>query len=230
MGRNIVTETLAAARMVTLVLAALVTPSAVPVTAQTRIDQFFDNEYDYSFEYPSDWPIRKLPEGEADKTVRVTLQGPNGSSFTVVVEKADKKTTKEEFQGNPQRKEVVEAMMRDTIEQVYKAISRNIRANHMTVGEQRDLSSEKAIKFYIATRNAVSDEKSVIVAGIHAFPFAKDYSVNFLMTAFLTKTTNADIDALKFVFNSFHFGDEPSVLETQPGPAAKAPATVAPKP
>lgn len=216
--------------MITAMLAALVISSAVPVTAQTRIDQFVDSEYNYSFEYPSDWHIRKLPEGEKDKSVRVALQGPNGSSFTVVVDKADKKTTREEFQGNPQRKEVVAAMMRDTVEQVYNAISQNIKASHMTVGEQRDLTSEKAIKFYIATRNSVADEKSVIVAGIHAFPFSKDYSVNFLMTALLTGTTKADIEALTVVFNSFHFGDEPTLLETRPGPAAKAPATVEPGP
>ncbi|HTN71506.1 MAG TPA: hypothetical protein VMO00_10505 [Methylomirabilota bacterium] len=213
-----------------LILFALIIVRAAPATGQTKIEQFVDSEYEYSFQYPSGWPIRKLPEGEADKDVRVLLQGPNGSSFTVVVEKPDKKTTKEEFQAGIHGKEVVEAMMRNTIEQVYKTISRNIKATSMTIGERRDLSNDSGVKFYIATLHAVANEKFIIVAGIHAFPFSKDYAVNFLMTSFKDKATKEELSALTFVFNSFRLSSEPSESETPSGPAARAPATVAPKP
>ena len=218
-----------ASTAVLMLFAAFMIVRVIPATAQTNIEQFLDAEYEYSFQYPSNWPIRKMPEGEANKEVRVALQGPNGSSFTVIVEKTTKKTTKEEFQASPQAKEVVEAMMSDTIEQIYRTISRNIKATSMTVGERRDLSNDSGVKFYLSTLHTVAKGKSIIVAGIHAFPFTKDYAVNFLMTAFADKTAKAEIGALTFVFNSFRLSSEPGATETGPGPAAKAPETVAPK-
>ena len=227
MKKHFASSTFAAAA-VAMFLAALVIARVMPATAQIRFEQFFDHDYEYSFQYPATWAIRKLPEGAANKEVRVALRGPNGSSFTVIVEKADKTTTKKEFEAKPKRKEFVEAMMAETLEQIYKSISRNIKATDMTVGEHRELSTDAAVKFYITTRHTTPDGKSIVVAGIHAFPFAKDYAINFLMTAFLEKTSNADMDALLFVFNSFRLSGEPNILEGHPGPAAKAPEAVAP--
>jgi hypothetical protein len=215
---------------VAIFLAALVITRVMPAGSQTRIEQFFDNEYEYSFKYPAGWAIQKFPEGQANKEVRVTLRGPNGSSFTVIVEKVDKRITKEEFEANPKRKELVQTMMAETVEQIYKVISRNIQASGMTVGERRDLSTEAAVKFYVATRHATPDGKSIVVAGIHAYPFAKDYGISFLMTAFLDNISNPDIDALMLVFNSFHLSGEPNIAEDRPGPAAKVPEKRGPQP
>ena len=209
-------------------LAFLVTIEAA--AADGKMVQFSDNEYGYSFQYPEGWTLRRLPEGKANADIRVTLQGPNGSYFTVIVDQRDKQITKEEFRENPQPKNVVEAMMAESIEQIYKAISKNIKATRMDVGERQDLSNDWAVKFYITTLHTVAKGKSIIVAGIHAFPFSKNYAVNFLMTAFTDKTANAEIGALTSVFNSFRLSSEPGVTETHPGPAAKAPETVGPKP
>jgi hypothetical protein len=228
MKKHLASARIAAAAL-TIFLAPLMIVRAMPASAQTRIEQFSDNEYEYSFQYPATWVIRKLPEGAANEEVRVMLRGPNGRSFTVIVEKADKNNTKEAFYANPKRKESVEAMMVETIEQIYKSISRNIKATDMTIGERRDLSTAAAVKFYVATRHTAPDGKSIVVAGIHAFPFSKDYAINFLMTAFLENTADADLDALMFVFNSFHLNGEPNTVEGHPGPAAKAPEPVAPR-
>src|SRR5712692_3611312 len=73
-----------ASTAVPMLFAAFMIVRVIPATAQTNIEQFLDAEYEYSFQYPSSWPIRKMPEGEANKEVRVALQGPNGSSFMVV--------------------------------------------------------------------------------------------------------------------------------------------------
>jgi len=199
-------------------------------SAPAKMEEFADEEYGYAFRYPAGWVIRRLPEGVANKDVRVKLQGPSGSSFTVIVDRTDKKLNKEEWLGNTKRKEVVEKMISDTVEQVYKSISRNLGAVDMTIGEPRDLSSDLAVKFYIATRHAIAGKNTVIVAGIHAFPFGKDYALNFLMTAFQDKTTEAGMTELTSVFNSFHLSGEPSAVETKSHEAAKKPEGVLPAP
>ena len=192
-------------------------------SAPAKMEEFADQEYGYAFQYPAGWVIRRLPEGVANKDVRVKLQGPNGSSFTVILDRTDKRLNKEEWLGNAKRKEVVEKMIADTVEQVYKSISRNLGAVDMTIGEQHDLSNDLAVKFYIATRHAIAGKSPVIVAGIHTFPFGKDYALNFLMTAFQDKTTEAGMTELTFVFNSFHLIGEPSAIETKSHGAAKKP-------
>jgi len=194
------------------------------------MEEFSDSEYGYSFRYPSGWPIRKLPEGAANKQMRVRLLGPNGSSFMVIMDKADQTITKEEFQTGAQSKEIVDRMMTDTIEQIYKGISHNIKATNMTVGEREDLSNDAGIKFYVSTLHTVAGGKSVIVAGIHAFPFSKDYTLSFLMTAFTDKTAKDEINTLVQVFNSFHLNNEPGGTESHPGPAASTSEATAQKP
>jgi hypothetical protein len=203
---------------------------AASVLPQAKMEEFSDAEYGYSFQYPSGWPIQQLPEGGANKQIRVRLQGPNGSSFMVIMDKADQKITKEEFQAGTQAKEIVDRMMTDTIEQIYKTISHNIKATNMTVGERVDLSNDSGIKFYVSTLHTVAHGKSIIVAGIHAFPFSKDYTLSFLMTAFTDKTGKAEINELVFVFNSFRLSTEPITPETHLGPAARASERLTPKP
>jgi len=211
------------AMVVSALVAAPLSVWAASAPPQAKMEEFSDAEYGYSFHYPSGWRIKRLPEGDANKQIRVRLEGPNGSSFMVVMDKADQKITKEEFQADTQAKELVERMMRDTIEQIYKTISRNIKATNMTVGDQEDLSNDSGIKFYVSTLHTVANGKSIIVAGIHAFPFSKDYTLSFIMTAFTEKTAKAEINRLVFVFNSFHLSSEPSTTEVHPGPAARAP-------
>ena len=93
----------------------------------------------------------------------------------------------------------------------------------MKVGERHDLSNEFGIKFYIATLNEMKNGKPIIVAGIHAFPFNKDYSVNFTMTAFYDPAATQENERLAEVFNSFRLIGEPQGgnAATKP-PAAKA--------
>jgi hypothetical protein len=197
--------------------------SGVLAAAETKIEQYSDREYEYTFQYPAGWPIHSLPEGATNKEIRVSLEGPHGSSFTVIVDKADKKIDREEFQRNPNRKQLVEKMITDTIQQIYESVSKNIKATDMQIGERRDLSTDSAIKFYISTRHKIAGDRSVIVAGIHVVPFSKDYVINFLMTAFLENTPKTEMDALLFVFNSFHMTGEERASASRPPATATPP-------
>ena len=187
---------------------ALATLGAGRARAQEKVAEFSDPQYGYSFHYPSGWALRSLPEGEANKDLRVILQGPNGNSFMVVVEEIGRKTSKEEFESRSKRKEDVEAMIEQTIEQTYKSISQNLKAKSLTIGERRDLSNETGVKFYVATLNRMPGGKPIIIAGIHAFPFAQDYSINFMMTAFWDAAATKEQEILTAVFNSFHLTGE----------------------
>jgi len=171
--------------------------AALPANPQQRIETYVDPEYGYSFRFPSDWQLRKLPEGAANQNVRVRLDGPGRSSFTVVVE-----PSREDF-GGADRGRTVEALMQKTITQVYRPISANIGAEKMIVGEKFDLSNEAGIQFYISTLHERQNGQPIVVAGIHAYPSAKDYSINFLMTAFFDPAATERNKALTAVFNSF---------------------------
>jgi hypothetical protein len=114
-----------------------------------------------------------------------------------------------EFQADPKANKKVETMMRQTLEQTYHAISKNLGALAMKTGERLDLSDDQAVKFYLATLHPMKAGSPVVVAGTHVYPFSKDYSVNFIMTAFHRGDT-AESQVLTAVFNSFRMLDVPS--------------------
>ena len=212
----------AAAQVIRIValLSALI--AATSALAQPKIEEFYDKEYGYSFQYPAGWPIRNLPEGETDRDIRATLQGPNASSFMVVVERTGVKTATPTSASAEERKARVEALMSDTIDHIYKTVAENIKAVAMTVGERRDLSNGVAIKFYISTLHKMPSGKPIIVAGIHSFPFGKDFTVSFIMSAFFEGTSAKEQEVLTAVFNSFRLLGEGPATASAVDPAAKA--------
>lgn len=189
--------------------------AATVALAQPKIEEFYDKEYGYSFQYPTGWLLQSLPEGEASRDIRATLQGPNGSSFMAIVEKNGAKNAGKDDAAAEERKARVEALMSQTIEQVYKTVAANIKAVAMTVGERRDISNGVAIKFYISTLHQMPNGKPIIVAGIHSYPFGKDYAVSFIMTAFSEGTKAKEKETLVEVFNSFRLlGERPAADES----------------
>ena len=196
-----------------------------PANAQANTQEYYDRDYGYAFQYPASWKLHRLPEGDANKDIRVLLEGPEGSSFMVVVDKGKTALNKSDFDDSSERTQRVAAMMQQTVKEIYQSISQGIKAVSMKVGERRDLSNEFGIKFYISTLNEMKNGKSIIVAGIHAFPFNKDYSVNFTMTTFYDPAAAQDNERLTEIFNSFRLIGEPQAGERGP----KAPATEGPQ-
>ena len=187
--------------------------------------EYYDWDYGYVFEYPASWKLQRLPEGDANRDIRLLLQGTEGTSFMVVVDKTKTTLKKADFDNGSERTQRVGAMMQQTITQIYQSISESIKAVNMKVGERRDLSNEFGVKFYIATLNEMKNGKPIIVAGIHAFPFNKDYSVNFTMTTFYDPAATQENQRLTEVFNSFRLIGEPQTGNS----ASKAPATKEPQ-
>ncbi len=171
---------------------------------QEAVKEYWDKEYGYEFSYPVGWALEEFPEGQANRDMRVLLQGPNGSSFMVVVEKLPKPVTREEFDANPDKHGTVEKLIQQSIDDVYTTVSHNLKATQMKVGTSSDLSTEQGIKYYISTLNMMKNGPSIIVAGIHEIPFSQNYRIDFIMTTFWDKAAEKQNDALKTVFNSFH--------------------------
>lgn len=167
-----------------------------------KLNEFRDDQYLFRFLYPADWKLEALPEGEKNPAMRALLRGPSGSSFVVIVEKTGLPLSKAEFQADPKAEKRVETMMRQTLEQTYRSISKNLGALAMKTGERLNLSDETAVKFYLATLHSMKTGNPVVVAGTHVYPFSKDYSVNFIMTAF-HRGNAAENQVLTTVFNSF---------------------------
>jgi hypothetical protein len=190
-----------------------------------NLQEYYDRDYGYVFEYPASWKLQRLPEGDANRDIRLLLQGKEGSSFMVVVDKTRTILKKTDFENDSERTQRVGAMMQQTITQIYQSISEGIKAVNMKVGERRDISNEFGVKFYIATLNEMKNGKPIIVAGIHAFPFNKDYSVNFTMTTFYDPAATQENQRLTEVFNSFRLIGEPQAGNS----AAKAPAIKEPQ-
>ena len=190
-----------------------------------NVEEYYDRDYGYVFQYPASWKLQRLPEGDANRDIRLLLQGPEGSSFMVVVDKTKATLKKTDFENDSERTQRVGAMMQQTITQIYQSISESIKAVNMKVGERRDLSNEFGVKFYIATLNEMKNGKPIIVAGIHAFPFNKDYSVNFTMTTFYDPAATQENERLAEVFNSFRLIGEPQTGNS----AAKVPGIKEPQ-
>jgi hypothetical protein len=171
-----------------------------------KLQEFKDDKYFFRFLYPADWKLEPLPEGEKNPAMRVRLLGPSRSSFVVIVEKTAQTLSRLEFQADPKR---VDAVMRETLEQTYRSISRNLGALSMKTGERINLSDENAVKFYLATLHSMKTGNPVVVAGTHVYPFSKDYSVNFIMTAFHAGNA-AENQVLTEVFNSFRMIEQPA--------------------
>jgi hypothetical protein len=176
--------------------------------AQEHVKEYWDKEYGYEFSYPAGWALQEFPEGQANRDMRVLLQGPNGSSFMVVVEKLPKPLTREEFDANPDKHKAVEKLIQQSIADVYATVSRNLKAAEMKVGTVTDLSTETGVKYYISTLHLMKSGRPIIVAGIHAIPFSQNYRIDFIMTTFWDKAAEKHNDVLKTVFNSFHLVGE----------------------
>jgi hypothetical protein len=181
---------------------------AAVAQAQERVKDYWDKEYGYEFSYPAGWALQEFPEGQANRDMRVLLQGPDGSSFMVVVGKLPKPFTREEFDASPDKHETVEKLIQQTISDVYTTVSRNLQATAMKVGTVTDLSSETEIKYYISTLHTMKNGRPIIVAGIHEIPFSQDYRIDFIMTTFWDKAAEKHNETLKAVFNSFHMVGE----------------------
>lgn len=179
--------------------------------AAKDLAEYRDPEYQYAFNYPADWRIRRLPEGKKNENIRVVLLGPNSSSFVVVVEKNVQSVTKAEFESNPDRTKRVNELIEQTIRQIYQTISRDIQATDMKIGDRLDLSDQRGIKFYVSSLHAMPKGNPVIVAGIHVLPFSKEHMINFVMTTLWDPAKKEENATLQAVFNSFRLvGESPA--------------------
>lgn len=176
-------------------------------SSRQKIAEYTDNDYDYVFQFPTDWKMKKAPEVGDSGEIRVLLQGPI-CTVSATISKIGTVVTAKQFKDHPNRDKIAESMMNLTVEEVYKKASKEVHATRMVVAEKEMLPSDSGIKFYISTLH-FAGEKNVPMglAGIHLYPFNKDYLINFVMGTPL-KDAKEENETCDKVFNSFHLVGE----------------------
>lgn len=180
-----------------------------PTATDARIMEYTDNEYNYTFKFPSDWTEKEVVEQDEFGEIRVLLQGPRASSIMVLVNPLGKgrKISKEHFNSIPNRNSFVIQMMNFTVDQIYRTTSKKMNASKMIVVERQIRPSESGIKFYISTLHFINGVP-IGLAGIHTVPFGQDYLIGFVMSSILDSRTMEDNETFKHIFNSFRLIDE----------------------
>jgi len=180
-----------------------------PTATDARIMEYTDNEYNYTFKFPSDWTEKEVVEQDELGEVRVLLQGPRASSIMVLVNTLGKgrKISKEHYNSIPNRNSFVNQMINFTVDQIYRTTSKKMNASKMIVVERQIRPSESGIKFYISTLHFINDVP-LGLAGIHTIPFGQDHVIGFVMSSILDSRTMEDNETFKHIFNSFRLIDE----------------------
>jgi hypothetical protein len=179
-----------------------------------KIAEYTDNEYGYAFQFPSDWKMLKNPpRGEAGE-VRVVMKSPKAATLMAIAGKIGKSISKQAFINNPHSNAIVDAMINNTIDSVYKKTSRDIGATRMVVNEKRAAPSEMAVNFFISTMHFVQQDQGelpVMITGIHYIPFEKDYIIAFLIISPIDPKATDENETIKRVLNSFHLVGEQAI-------------------
>ncbi len=180
-----------------------------PTATDARIMEYTDNEYNYTFKFPSDWTEKEVVEQDELGEVRVLLQGRRASSIMVLVNTLGKgrKISKEHYDSIPNRNSFVNQMINFTVDQIYRTTSKKMNASKMIVVERQIRPSESGIKFYISTLHFINDVP-LGLAGIHTIPFGQDHVIGFVMSSILDSRTMEDNETFKHIFNSFRLIDE----------------------
>lgn len=195
-----------------------------PVAGDTssKVAEYTDNEYNYVFQFPSDWKMKPPPpkqEGDLGE-VRVFILGQR-ASLTVTVGTLGKAINKSQYEGNPNSDRIVKGMIDLSIEQVYKKMSKTLNASRMAVLESRALPSNKALRFYVSTIHFIDGKPPVGVIGTHLIPFDKAHMIVFVMTVVADKKMKEDQKIYDNIFNSFHLiGEKPVALGKNGGEAS----------
>ncbi len=180
-----------------------------PAVQARRIMEYTDNEYNYTFKFPSDWVERDVVEQSESGDIRILLQGPRANSIMVLVNSLGpgREISKDHFESIPNRNTFVEQMINYTVNQIYRSTSLKMNASRMIVVEKQIRPSETGIRFYISTLHFVNDVP-LGLAGIHTIPFGEDHIIGFVMSSILDSQTMDDNETFKQIFNSFRLINE----------------------
>jgi hypothetical protein len=172
--------------------------------------EYQDNKYQFAFQFPQDWKVQRDLSLNEHGEIRVIVRHPTRPIFAeVIVGQLDKGVTKKQYEANPQRDGLVDALMQFTVDQVYKNASRTAGAERMFVVEKKVIPSDAGIKFYVSTLQMKGDS-SFGVFGLHIAPFGKPYILAFVIGSPVDKSVTEDNTTVTRVFQSFHvLGEQP---------------------
>jgi hypothetical protein len=162
--------------------------------------EFADKEYGYAFDYPADWTMLEVPKGSVFGEVRVFLKG-SVCSISALVSRMGLILPEKQPEGGPNNHQLAEVIMNNMVEVLYRNLSKGNGAADMVVAEKKVWPSNKGIEFFISTTHFVPEENTPTdVAGIHHYPFNRDYMIHFIL---MVEANHDDIEENTTCTNAF---------------------------
>ena len=178
--------------------------------AMRKMVLHMDSEYHFLFQYPSTWGLRKAPKEIEIGKVRVFIQSPDRISLLVTIESLKKKIRRNEFDNSPNQKTIINRLIENTIDKIYRKASTNMNALRMVISEKKIFPSKGYIRFDISTVHLFEKGNPILIKGIHSVPFGRNYLVSFIMTTTVGVKNTEKRESFRDVFNSFHMLNDES--------------------
>ncbi|HZP36126.1 MAG TPA: hypothetical protein VFE48_06485 [Methylomirabilota bacterium] len=165
-----------------LLLATLVAcPAAAAADGATT--EYVDPQYRFGFRYPADWQKEQVPTPGEAGVVRLAAKSATKPLFVLaIVTPIASAITREEFERRPDRDGLVDEMIRQSLQQVYGKMSRDLSASRMVVDASERRAFDAGIGFSIHTTHTTAAGPTT-VAGTHVVPFGERYVVTLLVVA-----------------------------------------------
>src|SRR5262245_50637866 len=157
-------------------------PASKPALRPVR---FTDQEYNYTFQYPSDWKLERTPATDHTKRTRVEVTGPH-FAFSVDLTFGVGPISKEQVLQDSNRNETTLGFCRITTNDVYKRRVESVGGQKFKVTDQKAAESDMSLRWYIETFFTSKKGNSMMLCGIHAYPYGKPYIVNLMMVVPVT--------------------------------------------
>ncbi len=170
-------------RLGSAVLLAILAAVPAPAGADEATTEYVDPQYRFGFRYPSDWQREPVPTPGEGGAVRLAVKSTAKPLFVLaIVTPIAPAITREEFERRPDRDGLVDEMIRQSLQQVYGRMSRDLSASRMVVDASERRAFDAGIGFSIHTTHTTA-EGPTTVAGTHVVPFGERYVVTLLVVA-----------------------------------------------
>ena len=185
-------------------------PASRPASGPAR---FTDKEYNYTFQYPSDWKLEKPTATDRTNRTRVQVTGPR-FRFSVDLTHDLPPITKEQVLKMSHRSEITLGLCRITTNNLRKRVD-SIGGQDFKVTDQKTTETDSSLRWYIEAFFKSKKGNGMMSCGVHALPYGKPYIVNLTMVVPFTPFIREDANIVVNIVNSMHFiGEKPLPANT----------------
>ena len=197
-------------RNIGILLAFLIALASRTALGDEKPLDYTDNDFHFGFQFPQSWKIQPNPPSSDSSQTRVLIQSPTKTMYvTALVGNIGKSVSKERYDANPKKDELLQGMIQLTIDQVYEKLAHQVGADQFKVAETKPIDYGVGFGFYISTLETFHGSPMVIF-GQHVVPFDKPYVISFIEIMPFDAKATEDNETATNILNSFHLiGEKP---------------------